>query len=49
MIEIDEISKLYDGRAVVDRVSMQIPASTITAIVGTSAPARPRSCAWSIA
>ena len=36
MIEIDEISKLYDGRAVVDRVSMQIPASTITAIVGTS-------------
>ncbi|WP_137133992.1 ABC transporter ATP-binding protein [Rhizobium sp. FKY42] len=36
MIEIDEISKLYDGRAAVDRVSMQIPASTITAVVGTS-------------
>lgn len=36
MIEIDRISKLYDGRPVVDAVSMTVETGTITAIVGTS-------------
>ncbi|MHA3979288.1 ABC transporter ATP-binding protein [Halovulum sp. GXIMD14794] len=36
MIEIDRITKLYDGRAVVDAVSMTVGTGTITAIVGTS-------------
>ncbi len=36
MIEIDKITKLYDGRAAVDAVSMTVETGTITAIVGTS-------------
>ncbi len=36
MIEIARISKLYDGRPVVDAVSMTVETGTITAIVGTS-------------
>lgn len=36
MIEIDAISKHYDGRAVVDDVSLTVQPRTITAIVGTS-------------
>ncbi len=36
MIEIDRISKLYDGAAAVDAVSMTVETATITAIVGTS-------------
>lgn len=36
MIEIDRISKLYDGTAAVDAVSMTVETATITAIVGTS-------------
>ncbi len=36
MIEIDNITKVYDGRAAVDSVSMTIESATITAIVGTS-------------
>lgn len=36
MIEIDNLSKFYDDRAAVDHVTMRVPVSTITAIVGTS-------------
>lgn len=36
MIEIDRITKAYDGRTVVDAVSMIAETATITAIVGTS-------------
>lgn len=36
MIEIDRISKLYDGTPAVDAVSMTVETATITAIVGTS-------------
>lgn len=36
MIEIDAITKHYDGRAVVDDVSLTVQPRTITAIVGTS-------------
>ncbi|GAA0404566.1 ABC transporter ATP-binding protein [Cocleimonas flava] len=36
MIEIDKISKLYDGVAAVDEVSMTVDTATITVIVGTS-------------
>lgn len=36
MIEIDAITKRYDGNAVVDRVSMTIEPHTVTVIVGTS-------------
>jgi len=36
MIEIDKISKLYDGVAAVDVVSMTVDTATITVIVGTS-------------
>ncbi|MBY6144759.1 ABC transporter ATP-binding protein [Mameliella alba] len=36
MIEIDRITKLYDGKAAVDAVSMTVESATITAIVGTS-------------
>ncbi len=36
MIEIDAITKAYDGTVVVDQVSLTIPAHTICAVVGTS-------------
>lgn len=36
MIEIDAVSKIYDGRTVVDNVSLAIEPHTIMAIVGTS-------------
>lgn len=36
MIEIENLSKFYADQAAVEAVSMTIPASTITAIVGTS-------------
>lgn len=36
MIEIDNLSKQYDGRAVVDHVSLTVPTGEIAAIVGTS-------------
>lgn len=36
MIEIDQLTRLYDGRAAVDAVSMTVETATITAIVGTS-------------
>ena len=36
MIEIDRISKIYDGKAAVDSVSMTVETGTITVIVGTS-------------
>jgi len=36
MIEIDALSKVYDGRSVVDTVSFDIPPGTVAAIVGTS-------------
>ncbi|HEY0032113.1 MAG TPA: ATP-binding cassette domain-containing protein, partial [Devosia sp.] len=36
MIEIDDISKTYDGTAVVDRVTLTIQPRTICVIVGTS-------------
>ncbi|MCS5600920.1 MAG: ABC transporter ATP-binding protein [Paracoccus sp.] len=36
MIEIDRITKLYDGRPAVDSVSMTVEEATITVIVGTS-------------
>ncbi|MGR3550542.1 ABC transporter ATP-binding protein [Pseudooceanicola sp.] len=36
MIEIDQISKLYAGKAAVDSVSMTVETGTITGIVGTS-------------
>ncbi|KZL27661.1 ABC transporter ATP-binding protein [Pseudovibrio sp. WM33] len=36
MIEIDNITKIYDGRPAVEAVSMTIESATITAIVGTS-------------
>ncbi|QUS57745.1 ABC transporter ATP-binding protein [Pseudovibrio brasiliensis] len=36
MIEIDNITKIYEGRPAVDAVSMTIESATITAIVGTS-------------
>ena len=36
MIEIDAITKRYDGTTVVDSVSMVVEAKTITVIVGTS-------------
>lgn len=36
MIEIDKISKLYDGVAAVDSVSMTVDTASITVIVGTS-------------
>ncbi|MES0868402.1 ABC transporter ATP-binding protein [Pseudovibrio sp. SCP19] len=36
MIEIDNITKIYEGRSAVDAVSMTIESATITAIVGTS-------------
>ncbi|RVV96782.1 ABC transporter ATP-binding protein [Mesobaculum littorinae] len=36
MIEIDRITKVYDGHAAVDEVSMTVETGTITAIVGTS-------------
>ncbi len=36
MIEIDQVSRHYDGIAVVDSVSMSVDTGTITAIVGTS-------------
>ncbi|WP_022951022.1 ABC transporter ATP-binding protein [Leucothrix mucor] len=36
MIEIDKISKLYDGKPAVDAVSMTVETASITVIVGTS-------------
>lgn len=36
MIEIDGITRLYEGRAAVDQVSMTVETATITVIVGTS-------------
>ncbi|MWD27284.1 ATP-binding cassette domain-containing protein [Aquicoccus sp. SCR17] len=36
MIEIDAITKCYDGQPAVDAVSMTVESGTITAIVGTS-------------
>ncbi|MCP8896928.1 ABC transporter ATP-binding protein [Shinella daejeonensis] len=36
MIEIDDITKCYDGRTVVDHVTMTIEPRTLTVIVGTS-------------
>jgi osmoprotectant transport system ATP-binding protein len=36
MIEIDAITKRYDGVTVVDNVSMTIEPRTVTVIVGTS-------------
>lgn len=36
MIEIDGVSKVYDGRRVVDRISLTIEPHTIAVIVGTS-------------
>lgn len=36
MIEIDDVSRLYDGRAVVDRVTLTIQPRTVCVIVGTS-------------
>ena len=36
MIEIEGVSKIYDGKAVVDHVSLTIQPRTITVIVGTS-------------
>ncbi|WOI57990.1 ABC transporter ATP-binding protein [Palleronia sp. LCG004] len=36
MIEIDEITKIYDGHRAVDAVSMIVETGTITVIVGTS-------------
>lgn len=36
MIEIDAVTKRYDGRTVVDNVSMTIAPGTVTVIVGTS-------------
>ncbi len=36
MIEIDRITKVYDGTKVVDEVSMTVETGTITVIVGTS-------------
>ncbi|WP_414473154.1 ABC transporter ATP-binding protein [Microvirga sp. M2] len=36
MIEIERLTKSYDGMPVVDDVSMRVDAGTITAIVGTS-------------
>jgi osmoprotectant transport system ATP-binding protein len=36
MIEIDHLTKTYDGRAVVDDVTLSIPSREIVAIVGTS-------------
>ncbi|SNT28516.1 ABC transporter ATP-binding protein [Tropicimonas sediminicola] len=36
MIEIDRITRLYDGKPAVDAVSMTVETATITAIVGTS-------------
>ncbi|GAA4522475.1 ABC transporter ATP-binding protein [Chelativorans composti] len=36
MIEIEELTKVYDGNTVVDRVSLTVPEGTVAAIVGTS-------------
>ena len=36
MIEIDHLTKTYDGRAVVDDVTLTVPSREIVAIVGTS-------------
>src|SRR5690606_32781734 len=36
MIEIDALSKVYDGRSAVDTVSFNVPPGTVAAIVGTS-------------
>ena len=36
MIEIDELSKTYDGTAVVDNVSLRVDEGEIAAVVGTS-------------
>jgi len=36
MIEIDELSKIYDGTTVVDNVSLRIEEGEIAAVVGTS-------------
>ena len=36
MIEIDTLTKVYDDKAVVDRVSMTVPSGSIAAVVGTS-------------
>ncbi|KAB1110420.1 ABC transporter ATP-binding protein, partial [Neorhizobium galegae] len=36
MIEIDAITKRYDGVTVVDNVSMVIEPRTVTVVVGTS-------------
>lgn len=36
MIEIDRITKIYDGQPAVDAVSMTVETGTVTAVVGTS-------------
>lgn len=36
MIEIDQLTKVYDGEVAVDNVSMTVETGTITVIVGTS-------------
>jgi osmoprotectant transport system ATP-binding protein len=36
MIEIDGLTKVYDGATVVDAVTLTVPAHTIAAVVGTS-------------
>lgn len=36
MIEIENVSKFYDGKCVVDDVSLVVPVGTITVVVGTS-------------
>lgn len=36
MIEIEAVSKTYEGRTVVDAVTLEIPAHSICAVVGTS-------------
>ncbi|MFD1744369.1 ABC transporter ATP-binding protein [Rhizobium helianthi] len=36
MIEIENLSKIYDGQTVVENVSLKVPAGSITTVVGTS-------------
>jgi osmoprotectant transport system ATP-binding protein len=36
MIELDGLTKVYDGKAVVDAVSLTVPSRSIAAVVGTS-------------
>ncbi|WP_156040051.1 hypothetical protein [Alicyclobacillus macrosporangiidus] len=44
-VETIDLRKVFDGRIVLDSVSLAVPAGSIHGVVGPTAPARARCCA----